>query len=192
MRFGIRATGPQIQGEERAIELSRPSLAVFSPLICFFWGYGDKYIASGIRDSTKFDCREFLIGELCWIFSSSETQGRRLSFPFCCCDKALHPKATSGGREFALAYTLRPQFITEGGQGRNHRGPPLAGSTLSSFYSPGPPRDDTTHSALGPPTSINDQNSLTQICPQVSLINNSPTQASLSDDSRLCQVDNLC
>lgn len=97
-----------------------------------------------------------------------------------------------GGREFALAYTLRPQFITEGGQGRNHRGPPLAGSTLSSFYSPGPPRDDTTHSALGPPTSINDQNSLTQICPQVSLISNSPTQASLSDDSRLCQVDNLC
>lgn len=96
-----------------------------------------------------------------------------------------------GGGEFASAYTLRPQFITEGGQDRNHRGPLLAGSTFSSLYSPGPPRDDTAHSALGPPASINKQNSLTQICPQVSLISNSPTQASLSNDSRLCQVDNL-
>lgn len=52
--------------------------------------------------------------------------------------------------------------------------------------------DDTVHSELGLPTSINDQNSFIQICPQVSLISNSPTQASLSDDSRLCQVDNLC
>lgn len=37
-------------------------------------------------------------------------------------------KQHAGG--FTSAYTLRPQSITEGGHGRNHRGPLLADLTL--------------------------------------------------------------
>lgn len=46
-------------------------------------------------------------GKVAWSGGSSQ-------FLFCSCDKTPCPKATQGRKRVYLAYTSRPQFITEG------------------------------------------------------------------------------
>lgn len=66
----------------------------------------------------------------------------------------------------------------------------LAHARLAFLCNPsGCHRDDAIHSGLGPPTSMNEQCPTDMLRGQ-SVLGNAPVENALSDDSRLCRVDN--
>lgn len=122
---------------------------------------------------------------LCYCDCSCVKQREMGYIHFCCCDKTL-TKTNLGRKKFISFLTLRLQSSTEDGQDRN-TSEALAVETIESrcllacslrlmlSYLPYTaqvhlPRKGTTHSGLGPPTLISNQENIPQTCPQANLM----------------------